>query len=75
MAGGGNSADGGGTLPGTGIVGVLLNLLIAEKSGFQLVDGPEQQQLRELAERLSKEAMTSLESAPAQSTTAAEVAS
>ncbi|MFN8854473.1 MAG: hypothetical protein ACK50P_02855, partial [Planctomycetaceae bacterium] len=75
MAGGGTGADSAGSLSGTGIVGVLLNLLIAEKSGFQLVDGPEQQQLRDLAERLSREAMTSLETAPAAAASGAEVAS
>jgi hypothetical protein len=42
-------------------MGVLLNLLIAEKSGFQLTDGPEQQQLRELADSLSRDAVRNLQ--------------
>jgi len=57
-AGGGQEPSGGGV--GSGRVGMLLNLLIAEKSGFQVVDGPEQQQLRELAERLTNEALHNL---------------
>jgi hypothetical protein len=56
----GGAADGSGANAAAGLVGVLLNLLIAEKSGFQLVDGPEQQQLRELAENLSREALVHL---------------
>jgi len=59
LAGGtGSDPATGGT--GSGLVGMLLNLLVAEKSGFELVDGPEQRQLRELAERLTNEAVQTL---------------
>lgn len=59
----GGGADGAGQMASTGLVGVLLNLLIAEKSGFQLVDGPEQQQLRDMADKLSSEALNTLQEA------------
>jgi uncharacterized membrane protein YqiK len=57
----GGGADGAGSMASTGLVGVLLNLLIAEKSGFQLVDGPEQQQLRDMADKLSRQALSTLQ--------------
>ncbi|MFM7162471.1 MAG: SPFH domain-containing protein [Planctomycetaceae bacterium] len=58
---GGTGPDAGANGLGSGLVGMLLNLLIAEKSGFQLADGPEQQQLRELAERLQADALAHLQ--------------
>ena len=43
-----------------GLVGMLLNLLVAEKSGFQLVEGAEQSSLKEMAERMTREALTTM---------------
>jgi uncharacterized membrane protein YqiK len=57
----GGPSEGSGSLASSGLMGVLLNLLIAEKSGFQLTDGPEQQQLRELADSLSRDAVRNLQ--------------
>ena len=44
-----------------GLVGMLLNLLVAEKSGFQPGDGVEQSALREMADRLTREALANME--------------
>src|SRR3954447_1480985 len=64
MAGGSNgSLDGNGGANGlgansaTGLLGVLISLLVAEKSGFQLgVDTPELADLRQYAEKLAADA-------------------
>ena len=40
---------------------MLLNLLVAEKSGFQLADGAEQANLQEISERMTREAMANME--------------
>jgi uncharacterized membrane protein YqiK len=51
---------------GAGMVGLLLSLLVAEKSGFQPVDAAELSGLKELSERLTREAVESLrQGAPA----------
>ena len=60
MAGGDGQAGGAG-----GMLGLLLNLLVAEKSGFQPVDSGELAGLKELSERLTREAVESLRQAPA----------
>jgi hypothetical protein len=46
---------------GQGLMGMLLNLLVAEKSGFQLADVAEQANLQEISERMTREAMANLE--------------
>jgi uncharacterized membrane protein YqiK len=43
-----------------GMLGLLVNLLVAEKSGFQLANGDEPAGLKELTERLTREALNSL---------------
>jgi hypothetical protein len=43
-----------------GMLGLLVNLLVAEKSGFQLANGEEPAGLKELTERLTREALNSL---------------
>ncbi len=47
----------------SGLLGMLLNLLVAEKSGFQPVDAGEMSSLKEVSERLTREAMESLRQA------------
>jgi uncharacterized membrane protein YqiK len=47
----------------SGLVGLLLNLLVAEKSGFQPVDANEMSGLKELSERLTRDALESLRQA------------
>ncbi len=65
MAPGSGSADAvGGGNAGTGLVGLLVSLLVAEKSGFQLVDGPEQQALKEMAEKMTRDAMELMDRTP-----------
>ncbi len=57
MAGGtGSSGD---NNPGSGILGVLLNLLVAEKSGFQL-SGAEQGDLQAFSDQMAREAMNTM---------------
>jgi hypothetical protein len=48
-----------------GMLGTLINLLIAEKSGFELSqkNGNEQASLREFADRMGKQLMESMETA------------
>jgi predicted Zn finger-like uncharacterized protein len=47
---------------GTGLLGVLINLLVAEKSGFQAAgDGADAGTLKEFADRMAREAMASIE--------------
>jgi uncharacterized membrane protein YqiK len=61
-------ADGersGGAGGASGMLGLLLNLLVAEKSGFQPVDSAEMGGLKELSERLTRDAMESLRQASA----------
>jgi uncharacterized membrane protein YqiK len=57
--------SGGDAKQGQGMIGVLIDLLTAEKSGFQPVDPNEAQGLRNLAERMVNEATESLGTAPA----------
>ena len=45
------------------MLGMLLNLLVAEKSGFQPVDASEVSGLKEISERLTRDALESLRQA------------
>jgi uncharacterized membrane protein YqiK len=53
---------GGGTEAGQtgGMLGLLFNLLVAEKSGFQLTNSEEPVALKELSERITREALEAL---------------
>jgi hypothetical protein len=53
MAGGDGQAGGAG-----GMLTMLLNLLVAEKSGFLPADSSELASLKEMSERLAREATT-----------------
>ncbi len=57
----GNDGQNGHSGLSQGLVGMLLNLLVAEKSGFQPGDGAEQAGLREMAERMTREALANME--------------
>ncbi len=61
MAGG--QGDSTGNSGVSGLVGLLLNLLVAEKSGFQPVDAGEMSGLKEISERLTRDALESLQQA------------
>lgn len=66
VAGGqGESGTSGGS---AGMLGLLLNLLVAAKSGFQPVDVAETSGIKEIGERLTREALESLRQATMAST-------
>jgi uncharacterized membrane protein YqiK len=72
---GANSENGHGAPATQGLLGLLLNLLVAEKSGFQLSDAGGLGGLQEFADRMTREAMESMQqstlaAAKAQPTTA-----
>jgi uncharacterized membrane protein YqiK len=58
-----NGENGHGANPGQGMLGTLLSLLVAEKSGFEAADSPELASLREYADRMTKEVMQSVQPA------------
>jgi uncharacterized membrane protein YqiK len=63
---GGAGADGqsaAGALASNGVFGLLLNMLVAEKSGFQLIDQPGGSDLREFTEKIAKQAMETIQQA------------
>ncbi|MGH7171101.1 MAG: SPFH domain-containing protein [Gemmataceae bacterium] len=58
------SSDGSGSAASvSGMIGMLLNLLVAEKSGFQPVDASEVSGLKDISERLTRDALESLRQA------------
>jgi uncharacterized membrane protein YqiK len=57
---GGNGHDG---AAGQGLLGLLINLLVAEKSGFQLSETSGLSGLQEFTDRMTKEAMESMQQA------------
>ena len=59
---GGNGENGHGANPAQGMLGTLISLLVAEKSGFQLSDTGNLATLQEFADRITKEAMESMAS-------------
>ncbi len=59
----GSQGETGGNAGVSGMLGLLLNLLVAEKSGFQPVDSGEISGLKEISERLTREALESLRQA------------
>jgi hypothetical protein len=59
VAGGDGSSTAGGASP-CGLVGLLLSLLVGEKSGFGVSDDPDVAKLREFAEHLSDETMQTI---------------
>jgi hypothetical protein len=61
----GSNGDGHSADAGQGLLGLLLSLLVAEKSGFQLNDGGGLNSLKEFTDRMTKEAMESMEQAAA----------
>jgi predicted Zn finger-like uncharacterized protein len=62
---GGAGEPNGTTSSASGMLGMLLSLLVAERSGFQPVDAGEISGLKELGERLTRDAMESLRQAAA----------
>jgi uncharacterized membrane protein YqiK len=67
---GGNGAAGdhaltaaGGAAAGSGLMGLLVSLLVAEKSGFQLAEQPAESTLRSFTEQVTRQAMESVQQA------------
>src|SRR5262249_3666788 len=52
-----------GALAGNGVFGLLLNMLVAEKSGFQPIDQPGNTDLRDFTEKVAKQAMEAIQQA------------
>jgi uncharacterized membrane protein YqiK len=71
---GGNGEPGAGGSGATGMLGMLISLLVAEKSGFQPVDTSEMSGLKEISERLTRDALESLRQASLTTPVAAAVA-
>ena len=59
VAGGSDGASTGGQT-GQGLMGLLISLLVAEKSGFDLSSAPELDQLKQYSDRMVKDAMQSM---------------
>jgi uncharacterized membrane protein YqiK len=57
---GAHGENGQGASAGQGLLGLLINLLVAEKSGFQMSDTSGMAGLQEFADRMTKEAMESM---------------
>jgi uncharacterized membrane protein YqiK len=61
---GGSGVNGDGANPSSGMLGMLMSLLVAEKSGFRLAeDDPELKSLRDYADKLTQEAIAAAEPA------------
>jgi len=60
VAAGGDGANGHTSLVGQGLLGTLIQLLVAEKSGFQPADGGDTADLNELANRFTQEAISNM---------------
>ncbi len=58
---GGGGGESGSNNAGQGMIGLLLSLLVAEKSGFQVADSPDLASLNDFADRMSRQAMESME--------------
>jgi uncharacterized membrane protein YqiK len=52
-----------GALASNGVFGLLLNMLVAEKSGFQLIDQPGGSELHEFTEKVAKQALDAIQQA------------
>jgi uncharacterized membrane protein YqiK len=58
---GAQGENGHATPPSQGLLGLLLSLLVAEKSGFQLQEGGDKGALQDIADRLTRDAMDSMQ--------------
>jgi uncharacterized membrane protein YqiK len=58
---GSNGENGHGAAPSQGLLGLLISLLVAEKSGFQPADTQGMASLQEFADRMTREAMESMQ--------------
>lgn len=58
----GNDGASTGSPSGQGLMGLLISLLVAEKSGFDVSQSPELDELKQLSDRMVKDAMQSMSS-------------
>ncbi len=66
MAPGSGGAADGGSAAGTGLMGMLMSLLVAEKSGFDLAAGPSNGSgLQDFTDAIAKQAMENIQAAMA----------
>lgn len=70
---GSNGENGRSTAPSQGMLGLLINLLVAEKSGFQTADPETVATLKEFTDRITRESMETVPQAALVPTTAAPV--
>jgi len=71
--GDGHSMNGGSTVATTGLVGLLLQSLLAERTAFASGDSPELASLKELTSRLTRETLANMPSGPVVATPAVAV--
>lgn len=55
------NGDSGSEVQGQGLLGALLGLLVAEKSGFEMAEGPEHASLTELSERMTRNVLEAMQ--------------
>jgi hypothetical protein len=65
QAGDGQAGTGAGAFATNGVFGLLLNMLVAEKSGFNLVDQPAASDLHDFTDQIAKQAMEAIQQAVA----------
>ena len=63
VGGSGTNGDGHGAGPQNGLLGTLISLLVAEKSGFSPADGEGMGTIKEFAEKMASEAMQQMQQA------------
>jgi hypothetical protein len=61
----GQSGAGAGSMASSGVFGLLLNMLVAEKSGFNLVDQTATADLHDFTDKIAKESMEAIQKAVA----------
>jgi uncharacterized membrane protein YqiK len=63
VTGGGTNGDGasGGGGGGSGLMGMLISLLVAEKTGFSPIDNPEMASLKEIADKMTRQVVANME--------------
>ena len=57
----GGAGEAGQNATGQGMIGLLINLLVAEKSGFQLSDAEGMATLRDFADRMTNDTLASMQ--------------
>jgi hypothetical protein len=58
----GENGNGHGANAGSGMLGMLINLLVAEKSGFQPSEGSSMTALQEFADKMTRDALATMQS-------------